>query len=228
MGICEEIRARLFVLQDEKYRDFHAKLIPNVPYDTIIGVRTPMLKKFANEIADDKYIDEFLSDLPHKFYDETNLHGLILCRIRDYDRCVSELERLLPFIDNWAGCDLLRPRCFRNNFERLLADIERWLGSDKTYTVRFALEMLMTHFLDENFKTEYLEKAVITSDEYYINMMSAWFFATALAKQYGAALPYLEQRRLSAWVHNKTIQKALESYRISPEKKEYLRNLKLK
>ena len=228
MSIREEIRTRLFELRDEKYRDFHAKLVPNIDSKKIIGVRTPALRKLAAELAKDERISEFLADIPHEFYDEMNLHGFIVCRTKDYDACVSELDRLLPFVDNWATCDLLSPNCFKKNPERLMEDIKRWIASDKVYTKRFGVEMLMSHFLDERFKPEYLEMAVIKSEEYYINMMTAWFFATALAKQYDAALPYIQNRRLEKWTHNKAIQKAVESYRITDEQKAYLKTLKVK
>lgn len=228
MSICDEINARLFELRDEKYRDFHAKLVPNISPERIIGVRTPALRKLAGELFKDERIGEFLKELPHKYYDETNLHGFIICKIKDYDQCVFELDRLLTHVDNWATCDLLSPVCFKKNYDRLMTDIKRWIASDEVYTKRFGVEMLMSHFLDENFKPEYLEMAVISSEEYYINMMTAWFFATALAKQYDATLPYIQNRRLEKWTHNKAIQKAIESYRITDEQKSYLKTLKVK
>lgn len=228
MSICDEIRARLFKVGDKGYRDFHSRLIPNVSPDTIIGVRTPALRKLAAEYKKDPRISEFLSDIPHGYYEETNLHGFIVCTVKDYDRCVSELDRLLPFIDNWASCDLLKPVCFKKEKARLIADITRWIGCEHIYTRRFGIGMLMCHFLDEAFSPEYLKLAVTDSDEYYISMMTAWFFATALAKQYDAALPYIEQHTLDKQTHNRAIQKALESYRISPEQKTFLRSLKVK
>lgn len=227
-AISEDIRAQLFGLRDENYRDFHAKLIPTVDPEKIIGVRTPALRSFAASVSKREDIGEFLSELPHKYYDENNLHGFIIARIKDYDECISALERFLPYIDNWATCDLIRPSCFKKHPDRLIEDIKRWIGSDKTYTVRFGLEMLMTFFLDEIFKPEYLELAVIKSEEYYINMMTAWFFATALAKQYDAAIGFIENRRLDKWTHNKSIQKSVESYRITDEQKAYLKSLKVK
>ena len=228
MSICEEIRARLFELQDIKYRDFHAKLVPNIDPEKIIGVRTPVLRKLAAELAKDERIGEFLADIPHKFYDEMNLHGFIICRIKDYDACVSELDKLLPFVDNWATCDLISPNCFKKNPERLMEDIKRWIASDEVYTKRFGVEMLMSHFLDERFKPEYLEMAVITSEEYYINMMTAWFFATALAKQYDRILPFFTTQTMDTWTHNKAIQKARESNRITKEQKDYLNTWKIR
>ena len=226
--VSEDIRAKLFELGDENYRDFHAKLIPTVDPARIIGVRTPALRSFAASVSKREDIAEFLSKLPHQYYDENNLHGFIIARIKDYDECVAALEKFLPYIDNWATCDLIRPNCFKKHPDRLIEDIKRWIGSDKTYTVRFGLEMLMTFFLDENFKPEYLELAVIKSEEYYINMMTAWFFATALAKQYDAAIGFIENRRLDKWTHNKAIQKSVESYRITDEQKAYLKSLKVK
>lgn len=228
MNICEEIRNRLFELQDESYRDFHARLIPTTAPDMIIGVRTPALKKLAAEYHKDSRTEDFLRDIPHKYYDETNLHGFIICKIKDYDRCVDELDRLLPFIDNWASCDLLKPVCFKRNKERLMTDIIRWTASNHTFTKRFGLGMLMCHFLDDDFSPEYLELAAISSEEYYISMMVAWFFATALTKQYSFALPYIKEHRLDKQTHNRAIQKALESYRIAPEQKSFLRSLKVK
>ena len=173
-------------------------------------------------------IDDFLSSLPHKYYDENNLHGFIIAEMKDYDRTIAEIDRLLPYIDNWATCDLIRPKLFSKNHDKLIKDIRRWMKSSKTYTIRFGIEMLMTHFLDDYFRPEYLEwVASITNDEYYVKMMVAWYFATALAKQYDATLPIIEQKRLASWTHNKTIQKAIESYRITDEQKEYLKGLKI-
>ena len=224
-----EIREQLFEMQDGEYRLFQAKLMPGVPLDSIIGVRTPLLRKLAKQLWKADGADAFLSDLPHKYYDEYNLHGFIISECRDYEKAVRYLDELLPYVDNWATCDLLKPKAFGKNREALRRDIDRWLESDKTFTVRFGIEMIMSHFLDEDFAPEYLERvAEIRSDEYYINMMIAWFFATALAKQWAAAIPYVEACRMDKWTHNKTIQKAIESYRITGEQKEYLRTLKIK
>lgn len=221
------IRDRLFELQDLKYRDFHSRLMPTVSKVLIIGVRTPDLRKFAKEISKTPHAAEFLKILPHKYYEENNLHAFLIESINDYKLCIAELERFLPFVDNWATCDMMRPKIFKKHLHQLLEQIKIWLESDDTYTVRFAVEMLMCYYLDENFSTEIPEMvAEIRSDEYYIKMMVAWYFATALAKQYDAVIPYLEQNRLDADTHNKTIRKAIESYRITDEQKQYLRTLK--
>lgn len=221
------IRERLFEMQDLKYRDFHAKLMPTVSKELIIGVRTPDLRKFAKEISKTTHAAEFLGILPHKYYEENNLHAFLIESITDYDLCISELNGFLPFVDNWATCDMMRPKIFKKHLTELLDSIKIWLKSDDTYTVRFAIEMLMCFYLDDNFCTEYPEMvSKIHSDEYYIKMMVAWYFATALAKQYDSVIPYLEQNRLDSDTHNKTIRKAIESYRITDEQKKYIRMLK--
>lgn len=220
---------RLFEMQDIKYRDFQCKLIPGIDVETVIGVRTPQLRAYAKELFKAGEYKEFLNELPHKYYDENNLHGFILCLIKDYDEALAELERFLPYVDNWATCDLMRPNAFDKNRDRLIEDIRRWMASDEVYTIRFGEEMLMTFFLDDDFEVEYLDwVATIRSEEYYVNMMTAWFFATALAKQYDATLPYIEGMRLDKWTHNKAIQKARESYRVSDDQKAYLKTLKIK
>ena len=227
--INDEIRRRLFALQDIKYRDFQAKLIPGKTADVMIGVRTPELRKLAKEFAAREDIEEFLNDLPHKYFDEDQLHAFIISGMKDYERCMAETERFLPYVDNWATCDQMSPKIFKKHRDDLAMKADRWLDSKETYTVRFAIGMLMEHFLEEDFGIKYPERvADIRSDEYYINMMIAWYFATALAKQYEAILPYIENKRLEDWTHNKTIQKAIESYRITPNQKEYLRTLKIK
>lgn len=198
--------------------------MPNINPDNIIGVRVPRLRSISKKI---KWDEEFINSLPHKYYEENNLHAFMLCEITDFDACIEKLNEFLPYIDNWATCDGLKPKCFKKNAQKLLPHIEVWLKSKHTYTVRFACLMLMTHFLGDNFKEEYLEKvSCIRSDEYYINMMLAWYFAESLVKQYDSAISYLEDRKLSSWIHNKTIQKACESFRITDEKKAYLRSLK--
>lgn len=218
------MKNELFKLQDLEYKKFHSKLMPTINPDTIIGVRTPDLRKFAKGLKD---YDDFLKDLPHQYYEENNLHGFLISQIKEYDRCIEELNKFLPYVDNWATCDGLKPKCFKKNTDKLLSEIEKWIKSNHTYIVRFAIEMLMTHFLDDEFDERYLEMvANVKSDEYYINMMIAWFFATALAKQYEYAIIYVEKNILPVWVHNKTIQKAIESYRISDDKKRFLRTLK--
>lgn len=226
-----EITPHLFSLQDIAYRDFQAKLIPNIALDSVIGVRTPLLRSFAKELYKEggEGLSDFLSSLPHKYFDENQLHAFLISEQKDFEACLVLLENFLPFIDNWATCDQLSPKVFKKNHEKLLPYIEKWLKSGETYTIRFAVGMLMQHFLDEDFNPDYLEKvASIRSKEYYVNMMLAWYFATALAKQYQAALPFIEQKKLDVWTHNKAIQKSIESYRISPEQKEYLRSLKIR
>ena len=226
--ITEEIRQSLFELQDIKYRDFQAKLIPGKDTETMIGVRTPELRKLAKQMLKREDIGEFLRDLPHRYFDEDQLHAFIVSGIKEYGKCMEELMRFLPFVDNWATCDQMSPGVFKKRKPELLAEIREWLGSEHTYTVRFGIGMLMQHFLDEDFDPAYPELvAGVHSEEYYVNMMIAWYFATALAKQYDAVLPFIEGRRLDPWTHNKTIQKAVESYRISDEQKEYLRSLKV-
>ena len=226
--ITEEIRQSLFALQDIKYRDFQAKLIPGTDAETMIGVRTPELRKLAKQMLKREEIGEFLQDLPHRYFDENQLHAFIVSGIREYGKCMEELTRFLPFVNNWATCDQMSPVVFKKHKQELLSEIGEWLGSVHTYTVRFGIGMLMQHFLDEDFDPAYPELvAGVRSEEYYVNMMIAWYFATALAKQYDAVLPYIEGRRLDPWVHNKTIQKAIESYRVSDEQKKYLRSLKM-
>lgn len=218
----------LFQVQDKGYRDFQSKLIPTIPAETIIGVRTPAIRKLAKEYAKDPESAAFLMQLPHTYYDENILHALLVAEIKDYDTCVKEVERFLPHVDNWAVCDIFSPKVFKKNRDRLIKKIKEWAASDHPYTCRFGMEMLMTHFLDEDFRPEYLEiPAEVHSEEYYVNMMIAWFYATALAKQWDAAVSYIEEKRLNPWTHNKTIQKARESYRITPEQKEYLKTLKV-
>ena len=223
-----KIQEKLLALQDEKYRDFHSKLIPTIPRETVIGIRTPAIRKLAKEYAKDSESTEFLEQLPHTYYDENILHALLVSEIRDYDICVKEVERFLPYVDNWAVCDIFSPKVFRKNRDKLIEKIKEWAASEHPYTCRFGMEMLMTHFLDENFRPEYLEiPAAVHSGEYYVNMMIAWFYATALAKQWDVAIVYIEEKCLAPWTHNKTIQKARESYRITPEQKEYLKTLKV-
>ena len=229
MGDLEQkVQKQLMAMQDLKYRDFQCKLMPTVASDTVIGVRTPELRKFAKEFSKKPDVDEFLKILPHKYYEENNLHGFLIETIKDYDRVITELDAFLPYVDNWATCDLMRPKIFQKHLEELLGKIKEWINDDHTYTIRFGIEMLMSFYLDEQFCPEFLELvSYVQSEEYYVNMMVAWYFATALAKQYDDTLPYIEQHRLSKWTHNKAIQKALESYRVDNEKKVYLRKLKV-
>ncbi len=218
----------LFQLQDKGYRDFQSKLIPTIPVETIIGVRIPAIRKLAKEYGKDPESVEFLKQLPHTYYDDNILHALLVAEIKDYEVCVKEVERFLPYVDNWAVCDIFSPKVFRKNKDKLIDKIIEWTASSHPYICRFGMEMLMTHFLDEDFRVEYLEiPAAVHSEEYYVNMMIAWFYATALAKQWDATIGYIEDQRLDTWTHNKTIQKARESYRITPEQKEYLKTLKM-
>jgi len=223
MNIVRELLAR----QDGAYRAFQCRLIPNLPAETVIGVRTPALRELAKELVRSGETGAFLAALPHRYFEEHQLHAFILSMEKDYGTCIEGLEKFLPHIDNWATCDQLSPRVFRKHRPELLAHIRGWLGSSHEYTLRFGIGMLMEHFLGEHFDPVYLTwVARLRSDAYYVNMMIAWYFATALAKKYEAALPYLKENRMETWVHNKAIQKALESRRVAPEKKEALRGLK--
>lgn len=223
-----QIQKRLFEIQDESYADFQSKLVPTVNREKIIGVRVPDCRKLAKEMKNSDEVGEFLSSLPHEYYDEDILHALLLTQINDIDECIKAVDDFLPFIDNWAVCDILTPKIFKKHPELVLTKIKKWANSKKTYTCRFGLEMLMSFYLDENFKSEYLEiPARIKSEEYYVNMMIAWFFATALAKQWNDTVKYFQAPVLDKWTHNKAIQKARESYRITPEQKEYLKTLKI-
>ena len=227
--IVDDIREDLFANQDVKYRDFQSKLTPTIEANTAIGVRTPVLRKLAKAYSKRQDVDEFLADLPHKYFDENQLHAFILSEIKDFDECIGKLERFLPFVDNWATCDQMSPKCFKKNHEKLLPYLNKWIKSDDTYTVRFAIVTFMSHFLDDDFDEGYLKLVSdIKSDEYYINMAIAWYFATALAKQYDKTIPYIENKTLDVWTHNKAIQKSIESYRVTAEHKEYLKSLKIK
>lgn len=221
------IQKRLFELSDEKNADFSAKLTPGIDREKFLGVRIPASRKLAKEIIKENEHKDFLNSLPHKYYDENILHSILISEIKDYDECIKYVDEFLPYVDNWAVCDTISPKAFKNKHERLMNDILRWVDSDQTYTIRFGLKILMAHFLDNDFKNEYLKiPAKIKSDEYYINMMIAWFYATALAKQWDSTIVYIENGVLDKWVHNKAIQKARESYRITAEQKEYLKSLK--
>ena len=224
----EKIQAELFELQDKKYRDFHSKLIPDIAKKNIIGIRTPVLRKYAKQFAKTDEAAAFLQDIPHTYYEENNLHMMLITSIKEYDKCLKEIEKFLPYIDNWATCDLPAPKCFVGHKEELLPHIKQWIHSGETYTIRYGIGMLMRLYLDDDFKPEYAELvAGVTSEEYYVNMMIAWYMATALAKQWDAIIPCVEEHRFSDWVHRKTIQKAVESYRITDEQKGYLRSLRL-
>lgn len=222
-----KIQKRLFELQDISYRDFHSKLMPTIEKEKVIGVRVPVLRDFAKELFKNGNYKEFMMDLPHKYYEENNLHAFLIEQIRDFDDCIKETEKFLPYIDNWATCDMLRPKVFKKYLTELLGRIKVWVKKDECYTVRFGIEMLMCYFLDDYFEEEYPELVShISSDEYYINMMISWYFATALSKKYDKILPYIKDKKLPRWVHNKAIQKAIESRRISKEQKNYLKTLK--
>lgn len=225
----EKLQKELFQLRDIDYRDFQAKLVPTVDKETIIGIRIPELRKFAVMFNKTDAVDSFLRTLPHKYYDENNLHAFLIEKVTDYEKCIKLLDEFLPYVDNWATCDMMAPRVLGNNTDLLVDEIDRWLRSSHTYTVRFAIGLLMRYYLDESYKEEYaLSVAGIKSDEYYVNMMRAWYFATALAKRYDDILHFLTEGRLDVWTHNKTIQKAVESYRIKKEQKDYLKTLKRK
>ncbi|MBO4901502.1 MAG: DNA alkylation repair protein [Lachnospiraceae bacterium] len=223
----EEIRARLFALQDEKYRDFQGNLTPTVGSEQMIGVRTPLLRGLAKELAGTQTAAAFLNELPHAYFEENQLHAFLIERIRDLDTCLAETERFLPYIDNWATGDQMNPKVFAKHKDVLEERAFAWMDSTHTYTIRYGIRMLMAHFLDADFDIRYPERvANIHSEEYYVQMMVAWYFATALAKQYDAILPFLSERRLDAWVHKKSIQKAVESYRITDEQKAFLKSLR--
>lgn len=226
--VFTDVLEQLLALRDNAYQSFQSKLMPTVLPETIIGVRTPLLRKLAKELYGTPQAEAFLNSLPHKYYEENNLHAFLIEQIRDYDRALVETERFLPYIDNWATCDCFCPKVFAKHKAELLESIRRWLESDKLYTVRYAIGMLMRYYLDEDFSPEYLAwVAGVQSEEYYINMMRAWYFATALAKQPDPAFVWLTERRLDVWTHNKTIQKAVESFRITPEMKQRLRALRV-
>lgn len=225
MNITQE----LFKMQDKAYRDFHARLMPTVEKEKIIGIRTPNLRAFAKIIKDTSEAQEFLKVLPHTYYEENNLHAMLIDTLKDPKEQLCELHRFLPYVDNWATCDLMRPKSLFKEPDLFLSAIDEWIKSKHTYTVRFAIGMLLFRFLDEDFSPEFLKTVAQTeSDEYYIKMMQAWYFATALAKQPKSAMPYITENRLSLWVHNKTIQKAVESFRIEPEQKQFLKTLRRK
>ncbi|MBO7563957.1 MAG: DNA alkylation repair protein [Clostridiales bacterium] len=229
MAIKREIEQQLKSLADEKYRNMQVTIIPTVAPETIIGVRTPELRKIAKELAKRSDVSDFLSDLPHKYFEENQLHAFVLSEMKDFDSCIRYVDAFLPYVDNWATCDQMSPKIFKKHKKELLSWIDTWISSKETYTVRFAIGMLMEHFLDEDFDPAYPKMvSKVRSEEYYVNMMIAWYFATALAKQYDSILPYIEKKKLSDWTHNKAIQKSVESYRITDEQKAYLKTLKVK
>lgn len=218
---------RLAEVRDDAYREFLAKLVPNIPKETILGVRTPEMRKIAKEVFESTERDAFLNDLPHRYYEENLIHFFVLAMMKDFDECVRRVEVFLPYVDCWPASDQATPKAFRKHHEKLLPYIRKWIASDHVYTARFGLRMLMNEFLDADFKEEYLALAASKQGEdYYLKMMIAWFFATALAKRYDETVPYLEQHRLDEWVHKKAIQKAIESFRVSDAHKEYLKRLR--
>lgn len=219
----------LFSFQDKEYRDFNSKLIPNVEKEDIIGVRVPVLRRYEKEIRNTDFANKFLNSLPHKYLEENILHALLLENTKNYGETIDALNKFLPYVDNWAVCDIMSIKIFKKHLDILPEQLNIWLKSSHPYTIRFAIKMYMAYYLDESFDVSYLTKiSEIRSDEYYVNMMIAWYFATALAKQYDTTIKFLENKKLPLWVHNKTIQKAIESYRITKEQKEYLKTLKIK
>ncbi len=229
-----EIQTRLFALRDEGFKAFNSKLMPTVAPETVIGVRTPLLRAMARELSGTEAAEEFMLSLPHEYLEENALHGFLIERIGDYADCVAALERFLPYVDNWATCDQLNPKVLGAHRAELMGNIRRWIASEHVYTRRYAIGLLMRWYLGEDFRAEYADIAAAADDgrfggydKYYLNMMQAWYFATALAKNYNEALLYLEERRLAPWTHNKSIQKAVESYRVSAEHKAYLRTLRV-
>lgn len=221
------IYERLISYKDDKYKEFQSKLVPNIDSETILGIRTPDMRNIAKEVFGTEEANEFIKELPHKYYEENLVHFFLIAKIKDFDECVKEVERFLPYIDCWPVCDQATPAVFKKNHDKLLPLIKKWIKSKHVYTARFAIRMLMNEYLDKDFKEEYLELvASKTGDDYYLKMMIAWYFATALAKQYDASIKYIEKGKLDPWIHNKTIQKAIESFRVSDEHKEYLKTLK--
>lgn len=225
----KKLHQDLFLLQDLKYRDFQAKLMPTIDKDTVIGIRIPELRKFASSYSKSADVQIFINALPHTYYEENNLHAFLIEKETDFDKCVELIDKFLPYVNNWATCDMMAPKVLGRNTDKLILEINKWIESEHTYTVRYAIGLLMKYYLEEKYKESYaLAVARIRSGEYYINMMRAWYFATALAKRYDDILPFLTENRLDVWTHNKTIQKAVESYRITNAQKEYLKTLKRK
>ncbi len=228
INVRERIVSDLFSLRDPKYAEGQKNIIPTVDPKRLIGVRTPALRDYAKKLYKSEHAEAFLSDLPHTYFDEDQVHAFVISLERDFEKCVRQVEAFLPYVDNWATCDQMLPKAFKKDPERLLPHIRKWIASAETYTIRFGVKELMEHFLGDNFSTEYPDMvADIRSDEYYVNMMRAWYFATALAKQHDMVLPYIEEKKLDDWTHNKAIQKSIESYRITDEQKAYLRTLKV-
>jgi 3-methyladenine DNA glycosylase AlkD len=231
-NIIEEIKDYLLKNQDLQYKQFHSSLMPTINSEVVIGIKVPILRNYTKELLKKYDIQSFIpffKDLPHQYYEENNIHAFLIEKINNYDECLFQLEQFLPYIDNWATCDMLNPKVFSKNKDKLLKKINEWIKSSHTYTIRFGIGMLMRYFLDKDFNSSYLELVYsIKSEEYYVNMMKAWFFATALAKQYDATLPVFQNKKLDIWTHNKAIQKAIESFRVPAEHKQYLKTLKIK
>ncbi|MEE1025323.1 MAG: DNA alkylation repair protein [Acutalibacteraceae bacterium] len=224
----KKIVEQLFQLQDVAYKDFQCRLMPNIDRDAVIGVRTPQLRAFAKKIKGSKDAEELISQLPHRYYEENNIHAFLIETIKDYNECINALDLFLPYVDNWATCDMMTPKVLKKDLRALLSKIRVWIRSGHVYTVRYAIKLLMSFYLDDEFDVEYLDiVSSVCSDEYYINMMVAWYFATALAKQYEVTVVYIESKKLSPWVHNKAIQKACESFRITDDRKKYLKTLRI-
>ena len=218
---------RLIEVKDDGYREFQAKLVPNIPPETILGVRTPQMRAIAKEVFEGPDRDAFLNDLPHKYYEENLIHFFVLSMIRDFSECVQAVETFLPYVDCWPVSDQATPRSFKKDHQKLLPYIKKWIASEHVYTARFGIRMLMNEFLGDDFREEYLKiVASKKGEDYYLKMMVAWYFATALAKRYDESVRYFEDRRLDEWVHRKAIQKAVESYRVTEEHKEYLKSLR--
>ncbi len=218
---------RLIEVKDDQYKEFQTKLVPNISPETVIGVRTPEMRAIAKEVFDSPDKDAFLNDLPHQYYEENLIHFFVIALIKDFDRCIHEVEAFLPYVDCWPVSDQATPKAFKKNHQKLLPYIKKWIASEHVYTSRFGIRMLMNEFLDKDFRKEYLELvASKKGEDYYLKMMAAWYFATALAKQYDETVKYFEDRRLDEWVHRKAIQKAVESYRVSDEHKDYLKTLR--
>lgn len=229
MNISEKIRQDLLEMQDLKYKEFSQKLTPTIQPENVIGIRTPILRDYAKKLYKENDLTPFWDEIPHKYYEENNVHAFLIEQIKNYEECIRRLDQFLPYVDNWATCDMMSPKVFKKHKEELLCKIQEWVKAEEVYTVRFGVGALMTHFLDGDFEEKQFELVIsIESQEYYINMMRAWYFATALAKQYDAALQVLLEKKLDVWTHNKAIQKACESHRVEKEQKEYLRTLKIR
>lgn len=217
----------LLSVKDDKYKEFQTKLVPNIEPDTIIGVRTPQMRDVAKKVFASDLKDAFLQQLPHKYYEENLVHFFVISMIKDFDECIAEVERFLPYVDCWPVSDQASPKSFKKNHSKLIKYIKKWIASDHVYTARFGMRMLMNEFLGDDFKEEYLELvASKKGDDYYLKMMVAWYFATALAKRYDESVKYIEERRLDEWIHRKAIQKAVESFRVTDEHKEYLKSFR--